>query len=106
MKSAQKSTVFKPPLQPKQKNVVLAYLLWFFFGVLGVHNFYLKRYRLAVAELIAGVLVFPSFYLTGFILVPLLIFDLFTIPAAARRIGPVYDHADPEYNHFNSQGYS
>lgn len=34
-----------------KKSVVVAYILWFFFGIVGAHRFYLKRTGSAVAML-------------------------------------------------------
>jgi len=38
--------------QANKKEPVVAYLLWLFLGLLGAHNFYLKRTGVAVAQLI------------------------------------------------------
>ena len=51
----------------KEKELVIAYLLWFFLGVLGVHRFYLGRVKTGVAQLLMGTigafLIFPLFIL-------------------------------------------
>jgi TM2 domain-containing membrane protein YozV len=38
--------------EANKKTAVVAYLLWFFLGLFGGHNFYLKRTGVAVAQLI------------------------------------------------------
>jgi TM2 domain-containing membrane protein YozV len=38
--------------EANKKSLVVAYLLWFFLGVFGAHNFYLRRTGVAVAQLI------------------------------------------------------
>lgn len=49
----------------KEKEIVLAYLFWFFLGPLGVHRFYLGRIKTGVAFLlmstIGAFLLFPLF---------------------------------------------
>jgi len=51
----------------KEKELVIAYLLWFFLGILGVHRFYLGRIKTGVAQLLMGTigafLIFPLFIL-------------------------------------------
>src|SRR5438874_595559 len=41
--------------EANKKTAVVAYLLWFFLGLLGGHNFYLKRTGVAVAQLILSI---------------------------------------------------
>jgi TM2 domain-containing membrane protein YozV len=38
--------------EANKKTALVAYLLWFFLGLLGGHNFYLKRTGVAVTQLI------------------------------------------------------
>lgn len=38
----------------EKKSVGLAYLLWFFLGALGIHNFYLGKILLGLFELLGG----------------------------------------------------
>ena len=38
--------------EANKKTALVAYLLWFFLGWLGAHNFYLRRTGVAVAQLI------------------------------------------------------
>lgn len=72
-----------------KRSVGLAYLLWFFFGGLGGHRFYLGRTGTAVAQLILTVLGVATAWLgVGFLLlVPVgiwLLVDLFLIPGMAK----------------------
>ena len=57
------------------KSVPVAYLLWFFLGVLGVHRFYMRNPWLGVIQLLTGC----GFGVWWFI-------DLFLIPGRIRRI--------------------
>lgn len=98
MSDAQKE-MYEPP-KPKQKNIVVAYLLLVFLGFLGAHNFYLKRLRLAGSEFILGVLLVPTLYYSSVLLIPLLILDLFTIPRAARNASTKHDHAGSGYDNY------
>ena len=43
--------------EAKKKTALVAYLLWFFVGMLGGHNFYLKRTGVAVTQLILSITV-------------------------------------------------
>lgn len=38
--------------EANKKTALVAYLLWFFLGLFGGHNFYLKRTGVAVAQLV------------------------------------------------------
>lgn len=76
--------------QANKKSVGLAYVLWFFFGMLGAHRFYLGRTGSAVAILVLSILAFVlSFVFVGFIIfvVPVIwvFVDLFLIPGIARE---------------------
>lgn len=64
-----------PSYQPKDKSTGVAYLLWFFLGVFGIHHFYLGKAGRGVAYLLTA----------GFVGVGLLI-DLFTLPAQVRNV--------------------
>lgn len=58
-----------------QKDVGVAYLLWFFLGALGVHQFYLGKTGRAVSYLLT----------LGWLTVGLWI-DLFTLPKQVRAV--------------------
>lgn len=67
------------------KSIVIAYILWFFLGNLGVHRFYLGSTFFGLCQLVLGLLGWAlAAILIGYIfLVPLwiwLIFDLIWIP--------------------------
>ena len=50
-----------------KKSVGVAYVLWFFFGSLGAHRFYLKQTGTAVAMLIITLISIPlAFVVIGF----------------------------------------
>ena len=63
-----------------KKSVLVAYLLWFFVGLLGAHNFYLKRTGVAVVQLILTIT------LVGLaISVIWVIIDAFLVPGWVRN---------------------
>lgn len=63
------------PIPVNQKSTGVAYLLWLFLGVLGVHQFYLGKTG-------RGLLYLFTF---GGLLIGVLI-DLFTLPAQVRQV--------------------
>lgn len=46
--------------QIRAKTALATYLLWFFFGMLGAHNFYLGRTKCAVWQLVLTLLIVTS----------------------------------------------
>lgn len=58
----------------KEKELWVAYILWLFFGLLGVHKFYLEKW-------IMGIL---YFFTCGFFFIGWFI-DLFTLPSQVER---------------------
>lgn len=74
-----------------QVNLVIAYLLWFFFGFFGVHKFYLKQpikgvlYLLAFFIGIATTQVLVGFAILGLLTVAWL-FDMALMPLRAARL--------------------
>lgn len=50
------------------KSKGIAYLLWFFFGLLGIHKFYLNKIAIGIIYLLTGGLFFIGW-----------IYDLFTL---------------------------
>jgi hypothetical protein len=84
----------------ERRSVGLAYVLWFFLGLLGIHNFYLGRTLLALFQLFAGVAAAiilvsagaqhrPGLFGFGIALGAVwalsFVADLFLIPSRARR---------------------
>jgi len=66
--------------EANKKTPVIAYLLWFFLGMLGAHNFYLKRTGVAVAQLIVTITVVGAIVTLLWIIV-----DAFLIPGWIRN---------------------
>jgi TM2 domain-containing membrane protein YozV len=66
--------------EANKKTALVAYILWFFLGLFGAHNFYLGRIGVAVAQLIL------SLILVGLVItVVWVIVDAFLIPGWVRR---------------------
>jgi TM2 domain-containing membrane protein YozV len=66
--------------EANKKTALVAYLLWFFVGLFGAHNFYLERTGVAVAQLIL------SLTLVGMLITIIwVIVDAFLIPGWVRR---------------------
>lgn len=76
-------------VQLSPKNILVAYLLWFFLGQLGVHRFYLGRIGSGVAQLllcVVGYVLMLALGLGLIFLIPLWIWlfvDIFLIPGMA-----------------------
>jgi TM2 domain-containing membrane protein YozV len=66
--------------EANKKTALVAYLLWFFLGWFGAHNFYLGRIGVAVAQLILS-LTIVGILITFF----WVIVDAFLIPGWVRR---------------------
>jgi len=64
-----------------RKSVLVAYLLWFFLGLFGGHNFYLKRMTSGFIQLLLTITVVGSAVTLIWILV-----DAFFIPGAVRKL--------------------
>ena len=54
----------------KRKKLWVAYILWFFFGFLGIHKFYLNKIVIGVLYIFTGGLFFIGWFV-----------DLFTLPS-------------------------
>jgi TM2 domain-containing membrane protein YozV len=66
--------------EANKKTALVAYLLWFFLGLFGAHNFYLGRTGVAVAQLIL------SLILVGMVItIVWVIVDAFLIPSWVRQ---------------------
>jgi TM2 domain-containing membrane protein YozV len=66
--------------EANRKTALVAYLLWFFVGIFGCHNFYLKRTGVAVTQLILSLTVVGLLITGVWILV-----DAFLIPGWVRN---------------------
>jgi TM2 domain-containing membrane protein YozV len=66
--------------EANKKTALIAYLLWFFVGILGGHNFYLKRTGVAVTQLILSITVVGLAITVFWVLV-----DAFLIPGWVRN---------------------
>lgn len=79
----------------REKELGIAYLLWFFCGLWGVHKFYLEKYGMGVLYLLTC-----GFFFIGWFI------DLFTLPSQVDRYNlkeqvMVNNH----YYHYQSQPY-
>lgn len=59
----------------RRKSLLVAYLLWFFFGILGVHQFYLGKFWRGLGYLLT----------LGWVGIAWII-DLFTLPSQTERV--------------------
>jgi TM2 domain-containing membrane protein YozV len=66
--------------EANKKTALVAYLLWFFLGWFGGHNFYLERTGVAVTQLILSLTVVGLVITVIWVLV-----DAFLIPGWVRR---------------------
>src|SRR3989442_15767613 len=66
--------------EANKKTALVAYLLWFFLGVFGGHNFYLKRTGVAVTQLILSITLIGMLTTVFWVLV-----DAFLIPGWVRN---------------------
>jgi TM2 domain-containing membrane protein YozV len=66
--------------EANKKSALVAYILWFFLGLFGGHNFYLKRTGVAVAQLIL------TLTLVGMVITVIwVLVDAFLIPGWVRN---------------------
>lgn len=75
-----------------RKSMAVAYLLWFFFGQLGIHRFYTGRARSGIAQLILGIVGWATVWIgIGWVLLAILwvwlFIDIFLIPEMCRKQG-------------------
>jgi TM2 domain-containing membrane protein YozV len=66
--------------EANKKTALVAYLLWFFLGWFGAHNFYLGRIGVAVTQLILTITVIGLMITFFWVIV-----DAFLIPSWVRR---------------------
>jgi len=65
--------------EANKKTALVAYILWFFLGLFGAHNFYLKRTGVAVTQLILSLTLVGILITIVWVLV-----DAFLIPGWVR----------------------
>ena len=63
-----------------RKSAVIAYILWFFLGLFGAHNFYLGRKGVGIAQVLLTITLVGSVITFFWVLV-----DAFLIPGWVRR---------------------
>ena len=63
-----------------RKSAVIAYVLWFFLGLFGAHNFYLGRKGVGIAQVLLTITLVGSVITFFWVLV-----DAFLIPGWVRR---------------------
>jgi TM2 domain-containing membrane protein YozV len=66
--------------EANKKTALIAYILWFFLGIFGAHNFYLNRKGAAIAQLILSLIVVGLIITVFWVLI-----DAFLIPGWIRR---------------------
>jgi TM2 domain-containing membrane protein YozV len=66
--------------EANKKTALVAYLLWFFIGLFGAHNFYLQRTGVAVTQLILSLTLVGMLITVFWVLV-----DAFLIPGWIRN---------------------
>lgn len=75
---------------PQQRNIVIAYVLWFFLGQLGIHRFYCGKTASGIFQVILAVIGWATVaifigYLFLFILGFWLFIDIFLIPSMCKH---------------------
>ena len=66
--------------EANRRSNLVAYLLWFFLGLFGAHNFYLRRTGVAITQLILSLIVVGMF-----ITIPWVLVEAFLIPGWVRH---------------------
>ena len=66
--------------EANKKTALVAYLLWFFLGLFGAHNFYVGRTGVAITQLILSLILVGMIITIFWVLV-----DAFLIPGWIRR---------------------
>lgn len=77
-------------MQNEGKSPLIAYLLWFFLGTWGAHNFYLGRKGVAIAQLILGIIGWiTTLLLVGFFILAIVgiwaFIDVFLISSYIKK---------------------
>ncbi|GAA0310225.1 TM2 domain-containing membrane protein YozV [Gracilibacillus halotolerans] len=73
-----------------QKSIAVAYILWFFFGMLGIHRFYTGRTGTGIVQLLLSLFGWATtFLIIGWFILPIvgiwLFIDIFLIPGLCRN---------------------
>lgn len=81
--------IYNAEISQYRKSSAVAYLLWFFFGGLGAHKFYLGSSLAGLFYLFCGIgllvaFVVPPMFVMAIPITLLLFIDLFTIPGQAK----------------------
>lgn len=79
-------------LNRDRKSKGITWLLWFFLGTFGVHNFYMKNNFLGALELICWALTIATCGASSFLLLGLLIYDAFKINSTINEINNDIDY--------------
>lgn len=87
--AASSDTVRLMRYDANKRSTLIAYLLWFFLGVFGVHRFYLKHTKTGLAQLAITLISIPLAFIgvgliTYFIVGIWLLVDAFLIPGMVR----------------------
>jgi len=79
-------------ISSKPKNLIIAYLLLIFLGWIGVHKFYLRQIKPAIIYLIIYLFCFVPYVsiIASFVLLILIIIDLFTLPGKVKSFNYEY----------------
>jgi TM2 domain-containing membrane protein YozV len=64
----------------ERRDILVAYALWFFLGLLGVHKFYLQKTGMGLLYLLTA-----GLFLIGWAI------DLFTLPSQVRSFNAKYE---------------
>lgn len=89
--------ILSSEMEKRKKSVLVAYLLYLFFGSIGAHKFYLEETEWGIVYLsflILGIATFAfgvGIFLLGFMGICLLV-DLFTIPKQVRKYNDMVEN--------------
>ena len=87
-----KLALIEARLANEKKSTVVAYLLWFFFGGFGFHDFYLRKSMAGIGHLVLALFVFLGMFIpiiamiAGGALFVWQVVDLFLIPSYIRAV--------------------
>ena len=87
--SVEQLTYVEARLANERKSIVLAYVLWFFLGWFGGHNFYIGRSGRALVQLLLTLIgIATTFFFVGYVVFGVvglwILIDAFLIPGAIR----------------------